>query len=97
MKLSRVGIDLAKNVYQLHGVDRTGKTMLKRRLKRHQWFKVLLDKTAPGCEIGMEACASAHHWGRQLQSTKRHAWPGLCSGMKRITILTSPYAETGCQ
>jgi len=68
MKLSRVGIDLAKNVYQLHGVDRTGKTMLKRRLKRHQWFKVLLEKTEPGCVIGMEACASAHHWGRQLQA-----------------------------
>ena len=68
MKLSRVGIDLAKNVYQLHGVDRTGKTMLKRRLKRHQWFKVLLDKTEPGCVIGMEACASAHHWGRELQA-----------------------------
>ncbi len=47
MKLSRVGIDLAKNVYQLHGVDRHGKTMLKRRLKRHQWFKVLLEKTEP--------------------------------------------------
>ena len=68
MKLSRVGIDLAKNVYQLHGVDRSGKTALKRRLKRHQWFKVLLDKTEPGCVIGMEACASAHHWGRELQS-----------------------------
>jgi len=68
MKLSRVGIDLAKNVYQLHGVDRTGKTIWKRRLKRHQWLKVLLDNTAPGCVIGMEACASAHHWGRQLQS-----------------------------
>ncbi len=68
MKLSRVGIDLAKNVYQLHGVDRFGKTVWKRRLKRHQWFKALLDKTEPGCEIGMEACASAHHWGRQLQS-----------------------------
>jgi transposase len=68
MKLSRVGIDLAKNVYQLHGVDRTGNTMLKRRLKRHQWFKVLLDKTEPGCVIGMEACAGAHHWGRQLQA-----------------------------
>jgi len=68
MKLSRVGIDLAKNVYQLHGVDRTGKTIWKRRLKRHQWLKVLLEKTAPGCVIGMEACASAHHWGRQLQS-----------------------------
>jgi transposase len=59
---------LAKNVYQLHGVDRTGKTMLKRRLKRHQWFKVLLEKTEPGCVIGMEACASSHHWGRQLQA-----------------------------
>ena len=68
MKLSRVGVDLAKNVYQLHGVDRSGKTILKRRLKRHQWLKVLLDKTEPGCVIGMEACASAHHWGRELQS-----------------------------
>ena len=68
MKLSRVGVDLAKNVYQLHGVDRFGKTILKRRLKRHQWFEVLLDKTEPGCVIGMEACASSHHWGRELQS-----------------------------
>jgi transposase len=68
MKLSRVGVDLAKNVYQLHGVDRSGKTVWKRRLKRHQWLKVLLDKTEPGCVIGMEACASAHHWGRELQS-----------------------------
>ncbi len=68
MKLSRGGIDLAKNVYQLHGVDRFGKTMLKRRLKRHQWFKVLLDKTESDCVIGMEACAGAHHWARQLQA-----------------------------
>ena len=68
MKLSRVGIDLAKNVYQLHGVDRWGNTVWKRRLKRHQWFSALLDKIEPGCEIGMEACASAHHWGRELQS-----------------------------
>ncbi len=68
MKLSRVGIDLAKNVYQLHGVDRFGKTIWKRRLKRHQWFKALLDKIEPGCVLGMEACASAHHWGRELQS-----------------------------
>ncbi len=68
MKLSRVGIDLAKNVYQLHGVDRTGKTVWTRRLKRHQWFKVLLENTQPGCVIGMEACSSAHHWGRELQS-----------------------------
>jgi len=59
---------LAKNVYQCHGADRTGKTVWKRRLKRHQWFKTLLDRIEPGCVIGMEACASAHHWGRELQS-----------------------------
>ncbi len=68
MKLSRVGIDLAKNIYQLHGVDRSGKTLWKRRLKRDQWFRVLLDTIEPGCEIGMEACAGAHHWARELQS-----------------------------
>ena len=66
MKLSRVGVDLAKNVYQLHGVDGSGKTMLRRRLKRHQWLKVLLDKTEADCVIGMEACGGAHHWAREL-------------------------------
>ncbi len=67
MNLSRVGIDLAKNVFQIHGVDRYGKVVWKRRLKRDHWLEVLLDKVAPGCEIGMEACASAHHWARKLQ------------------------------
>jgi transposase len=68
MKLSRVGVDLAKNVYQLHGVDRHGKTVWKRRLRRGQWLQALLDKAEPSCEIGMEACTGAHHWARELQS-----------------------------
>jgi transposase len=68
MKLSRIGIDLAKNVFQLHGVDRHGKAVWKRRLKRGQWLKALLDRAEPGCEIGMEACGGAHHWARQLQA-----------------------------
>jgi transposase len=68
MKLSRIGIDLAKNVFQLHGVDRHGKGVFKRRLRRNQWLAVLLDHAAPGCEIGMEACTGAHHWARQLQA-----------------------------
>ena len=67
-KLSRVGIDLAKNVFQLHGVDRHGESIWRRRLTRDNWLKVLLDKVEPGCVIGMEACAGAHHWARQLQS-----------------------------
>mgnify|MGYP000971386317 FL=1 len=67
-KLSRVGIDLAKNIYQLHGVDRNEQTVWRRRLTRRNWLKGLLEKVEPGCEIGMEACAGAHHWARQLQA-----------------------------
>jgi len=68
MKIRRVGIDLAKNVFQLHGADHHGKAVWKRKLSRDKWLKTLLDKIAPGCEIGMEACAGAHHWARELQA-----------------------------
>jgi transposase len=68
MKIKRIGVDLAKNVFQLHGVDCKEHVVLQRRLKRANWLNVLLDKTEPGCEIGMEACTGAHHWGRLLQS-----------------------------
>ena len=63
MKIKRIGVDLAKNVFQLHGVDYHEQVVLQRRLKRASWLKMLLDKTEPGCEIGMEACTGAHHWG----------------------------------
>jgi transposase len=66
MKINRVGVDLAKNVFQLHGVDRKGKALWKRRLTRGKWLTVLCDTVEPGTEIGMEACAGAHHWARQL-------------------------------
>ena len=68
MNISRIGIDLAKNVFQLHGVDRHGKAVWKRRLKRDQWLKAVLSQAEPGCEIGMEACAGANHWARELES-----------------------------
>jgi transposase len=68
MKLNYIGVDLAKNVFQVHGVDRHGKAVWRRRLRRHQWLKVVLDTVEPGCVIGMEACSGAHHWARVLQS-----------------------------
>lgn len=68
MKLSRVGVDLAKNVFQLHAVDCHGRLAWKRRLSRAKWLQVLLEQVEPGCAIGMEACAGAHHWARELQS-----------------------------
>jgi len=57
MKLIRVGVDLAKNVFQVHGVDRNEKAVWRRKLARQRWIKVLLETVGPGCEIGMEACA----------------------------------------
>src|SRR5210317_213672 len=68
MKITRVGVDLAKNVFQLHGVDRSGKLVWKRKLSRKNWLKVLLKETDPSCEIGIEACAGAHHWARILMN-----------------------------
>jgi transposase len=68
MKLIRVGVDLAKNVFQVHGVDRNEKAMWRRKLARGNWLKVLLETVEPGCEIGMESCGGANHWARQLQA-----------------------------
>jgi transposase len=67
MKLIRVGIDLAKNVFQVHGVDRSEKATWRRRLRREDWINVVRERAEPGCEIGMEACGGAHHWARALQ------------------------------
>lgn len=64
MKITRIGIDLAKQVFQLHGVDVHEQVVLRRQLKRKDmadFFKAL----SP-CDIGMEACASSHHWARTL-------------------------------
>src|ERR1039457_5290874 len=65
MKITTVGIDLAKNLFQVHGVDERGKAVLRKQLRRAQ--VAVLFGTLPPCVIGMEACASAHHWGRTLQ------------------------------
>lgn len=64
MKITTVGIDLAKNVFQIHGVDERGHAVLKKQLKRGQMMEFFVN--LPPCLIGMEACGSAHHWAREL-------------------------------
>jgi transposase len=64
MKITRIGIDLAKNVFQIHGVDHCERVVLTRQLRRNQMIE-FFQKLEP-CLIGMEACASAHHWARTL-------------------------------
>ena len=64
MEINRIGVDLAKNVFQLHGADSSGKTVWKRQLSRTQWIRVLCKTVKPGTEIGMEACSGAHITGQ---------------------------------
>ncbi len=66
MKITTIGLDLAKNVFQVHGVNEHGKAVLRKQLKRDQVAPFFAN--LPPCLIGVEACASAHHWARKLQA-----------------------------
>ena len=68
MKLTRIGVDVAKQVFQVHGVDRHEQPIWRCRLSRDRWLKAVQEVAEPGCDIGMEACGGAHHWARQLQA-----------------------------
>ena len=67
MNITRVGVDIAKTVFHVHAVDRHGSLVWQAKLKRSQWLTALSERLAPGAEIGMEACASAHHWAREIR------------------------------
>ena len=62
--ITTIGIDLAKSVFQLHGVNAEGRALLRRQLRRSQMLEFFQRQSA--CLIGMEACASAHYWAREL-------------------------------
>ena len=66
MKITTIGIDLAKAVFQIHGVDERGKVAVRKQLKRAE-IATYFSNLEP-CLIGMEACGSAHHWARKLES-----------------------------
>jgi len=60
-----IGLDIAKSVFQVHGVDAAGEVVIRRQLKRRS---VLAFFQMPPCLVGIEACASSHHWSRELQA-----------------------------
>lgn len=77
-KLTAIGSDLAKNVFQVHGVDEQGKTVLKKPLKREQMAAFFANLTP--CLIGMEACGSAHFWANKLQAMEIDG-PAVCEAL----------------
>ena len=64
MQIATIGLDIAKNVFQVHGIDAAEKVVVRKQLRRSQvlaFFEAL-----PPCLVGMEACATAHYWAREL-------------------------------
>jgi transposase len=64
MQITTVGLDLAKHIFQVHAVDGTGQAVVRKRLPRAELLSFLA--SLPPCLIGMEACATSHHWAREL-------------------------------
>ena len=65
MKISTIGLDIAKNVFQVHGVDDVGEVVVVKQLRRGQVLRFF--EKLPPCLVGIEACATSHHWSRELQ------------------------------
>ena len=64
MQVTTVGLDIAKNLFQVHGADAQGRAVLKRKLARAKVLEFFA--TLPPCLVGLEACGAAHHWAREL-------------------------------
>ena len=64
--VTTIGFDIAKSVFQVHGVDAVGQVVVRRQLKRRHVLAFF--EKLPPCLVGIEACASSHHWSRELQA-----------------------------
>jgi transposase len=64
--ITTIGLDIAKSVFQVHGIDAEGNVIIRRQLKRR--YVLAFFQKLPPCLVGVEACASAHHWSRELQA-----------------------------
>ncbi len=63
-EITRVGLDIAKNLFQIHGVDKNEKVLLQKQIRRDKMLAFFANR--PRCLIGMEACSGAHYWAREL-------------------------------
>ena len=77
--ITTIGLDIAKSVFQVHGVDAAGQVVIRRQLKRR--YVLAFFQKLPPCLIGIEACASSHHWSRELQALGSQGAPDA-SGLR---------------
>ena len=81
--VSTIGLDIAKSVFQVHGVDANGLVVVRRQLKR-RYVLAFFEKLAP-CLVGIEACASSHYWSRQLQALGHNVAAGVREALRKAT------------
>ena len=82
--VTTIGLDIAKSVFQVHGVDAAGQVVIRRQLKRR--YVVAFFQKLPPCLVGIEACASSHYWSRELQALGHSVPPhaaGLCKALRQ--------------
>jgi transposase len=69
--VTTIGLDIAKSVFQVHGIDAEGKVIIRRQLKR---YVLAFFEKLPPCLVGVEACATSHHWSLRPKRRQR-SWP----------------------
>ncbi len=84
MDITTIGFDLAKTVFQVHGADGEGRPVLRRKLRRGKVLAFFAG--LPSCLVGMESCASAHHWARELQALGHE-----------VRLIPPQYVRRSCQ
>lgn len=72
MNITHVGVDIAKSVFHVHGVDRHDQVQWRGKYARSKWLDAIVKRVPTGATIGMEACASSHYWARELQARGYH-------------------------
>ena len=86
--ITTIGLDIAKSVFQVHGVDAGGQVIVRRQLKR-RYVLMFFQKLSP-CLVGIEACGSAHHWSRELQESPEQKPDSAAVAAAKRLMATNP-------
>ena len=100
MDITTIGFDLAKTVFQVHGADGEGRAVLRRKLRRGKVLAFFAG--LPSCLVGMEACASAHYWAREIQALghevrlipPQYVRPFVKTNKMLVTTVNFPFVTT---
>jgi transposase len=90
-----MGLDLAKSIFQAHGVDATGQFVVRKSLRRSQMLRFFAK--LPSCLVGIKACGTSHHWARELIKLSHEVRLALCSVVSFRTSFSSAHTAMLCR